>query len=365
MTETPVTEVPTSSPAVSSYNEWDPLVEVIVGHVEHAMTPPWDAMTRATMPKSSLDFFRERGARPFPEEAVSAARAEIEEFVHVLEAEGVTVRRPAVVDFSRPYATPEWACEAGLYAAMPRDVLLVFGDEIIEVPMAWRCRHHELAAYRPLLKEYFRRGARWASAPRPELRDELYDGDLREAGSGTEMRYVVTEDEPTFDAADFVRCGRDVFAQKSHVTNELGIAWLRRHLGEDYRVHVLEFDDSSPMHIDASFMPLAPGKVLVNPDRVRRLPEAFRSWDVLEAPRPCRHGESSYRMCSDWISMNVLMLDPERVVVERNEEPLVRALRDWGFEPVRCSFERFNVFGGGFHCCTLDVRRRGTLESYF
>ena len=62
-----------------------------------------------------------------------------------------------------------------MYAAMPRDILIVVGDEIIEAPMAWRSRFFEYRAYRPLLKEYFRRGAKWTTAPKPLMSDELYD----------------------------------------------------------------------------------------------------------------------------------------------------------------------------------------------
>jgi hypothetical protein len=43
----------------------------------------------------------------------------------------------------------------GLYDAMPRDVLLVIGDEILECPLAWRSRYYATSAFRPLLKEYF------------------------------------------------------------------------------------------------------------------------------------------------------------------------------------------------------------------
>lgn len=46
-------------------------------------------------------------------------------------------------------------------------------------------------------------------------------------------------------------------------------------------------------------------------------------------------------MCGKWLSMNVLMIDEERLIPE-------------------C-----HPFGGSFHCATLDVRRRGTLEAYF
>lgn len=62
-----------------------------------------------------------------------------------------------------------------MYAAMPRDILIVVGNEIIEAPMAWRARFFEYRAYRPLIKEYFRRGAKWTTAPKPTMSDELYD----------------------------------------------------------------------------------------------------------------------------------------------------------------------------------------------
>ena len=41
---------------------------------------------------------------------------------------------------------------------MPRDFLLVVGNELIESPMAWRSRYMEHRAYRPLIKEYFLKG---------------------------------------------------------------------------------------------------------------------------------------------------------------------------------------------------------------
>jgi len=39
---------------------------------------------------------------------------------------------------------------------MPRDVLLVIGDQIIEAPMGWRSRYLENHAYKDLCKEYFK-----------------------------------------------------------------------------------------------------------------------------------------------------------------------------------------------------------------
>ena len=349
-------------PVVCAYNEWDPLEEVIVGTVTGACVPSWDVSLEATLPEDWWDFFRAHGGAPFPSEQVAAAERDLTELVHILEGEGVTVRRPEPVDFARPYSTPDWSSPGGLYAAMPRDILLVVGDLIIESPMAWRSRYYEIHAYRPLLQEYFRRGARWIAAPRPALRDDFYDAGYDPEGQG---RFVVTEAEPTFDAADFIRCGRDLFVQRSHVTNRIGIEWVRRHLGADFKVHEVVLADPHPMHIDASLMPLAPGKLLVNPERVPVVPPQFRGWDVLEAPKPRIPDSHPLYMTSKWINMNVLMLDEERVIVEREDEPMIRALRNFGLKPIPCGFLRFNTFGGSFHCATADIRRRGGLQAYF
>ena len=341
---------------VRTYNEWDPLEEVIVGVADGATVPPWHPILTVTMPDDQQDFLRACGGKPFPAEVIDRARRDLDGLTALLEKEGVTVRVPERLDHGRPFSTPDWSSASGLYAAMPRDVLLIVGDEIIEAPMAWRCRYFESQAFRPLIAEYFRKGARWTAAPRPALPDAMYDGH----GS----RFFVGEHEPTFDAADFIRCGDHVFGQRSHVTNAFGIEWLRRHLAPAFQVVEIETTDPHPMHIDATLMPLAPGKLLANPERLPVAPPHFRDWEVLYAPPPAP-GERVLYMSSAWVSMNVLSLDERRVIVEKEEKELMSALRGWGFEPVPCAFRGFNALGGSFHCATADVRRRGDRQSYF
>jgi glycine amidinotransferase len=123
------------------------------------------------------------------------------------------------------------------------------------------------------------------------------------------------------------------------------------------------------MHIDTTFMPLAPGKVLVNPEYldVAQLPAMFDDWDVLEAPEPDPIEGRLLKitsMCGKWLSMNVLMLDEKRVIVEKKQPTMIKALKDWGFTPIPCAFQHYAAFGGAFHCATLDVRRAGPLRSY-
>lgn len=355
-------------PIVNSHNEWDPLEEVIVGTLEGALVPPWDVIMEATVHRQGLwDFYKANGGLPWPAELLDAAQADLAEFVHILEAEGVQVRRPAPFDFSRPLSTPDFSISSSCYALMPRDVLLVIGDQIIEAPMGWRSRYFEHHAYKGLCKEYFRGGARWVSAPRPQLGDATYVDGFAAPRDGEPMRTVLTEFEPLFDAADVIRCGRDIFVAQSSCCNRFGIDWLARYLGDAYRVHEVEVYDTHPMHIDATFYPLAPGKLLINPERVHKLPTIFEGsgWDVLMCPEPLMPESHPMYNCSRWISMNVLMLDEERVIVSKGEDTLIQAFRDWGFKPIPCGFYHFETIGGGFHCATLDVRRRGELKSYF
>ena len=351
---------------VNSHNEWDPLEEVIVGSLEGATIPSPHLAVTFNVPRYVAQIFKIVGGLPYPSFLTKPAVRELEGFIRLLELEGITVRRPDPFNFRAKFGNHLWKSR-GFCVACPRDGFLVIGDEIIETPMAWRTRQNETSAYRRLFKEYFVRGARWTSAPKPELSDDLFNADYSLPEPGEPMRYVVNEYEPVFDAADFVRCGKDLFVTRSNVTNEMGIRWLERHLGDKYRIHRIESRCRQPMHIDSTFMPLAPGKVLVNPEflDVDRLPPILKSWDVLVAPQPDPIPNPILSMCSSWLSINVLMLDEKKVVVEASQKSMVKALKDWGFDPIECPFRNYAPFGGSFHCATLDVRRRGHLKSYF
>ena len=215
-----------SSP-VCSHNEWDPLEEIIVGRAEGAHVPPLTIDVKAVVNESYWDFFLKNGGKPFSVDHVKRAVAEVEEFCNILKKEGVKVVRPTPIDFSKEYTTPDFS-STGMYCAMPRDILMVIGEEIIEAPMAWRTRFFEYIPYRPLIKDYFRRGAKWTTAPKPQMSNELYNhnyptgkiniNDIEE--HVRQGKYVITEFEPCFDAADFMRAGKDIFAQRSLVRCE-------------------------------------------------------------------------------------------------------------------------------------------------
>ena len=67
----------------------------------------------------------------------------------------------------------------------------------------------------------------------------------------------------------------------------------------------------------------------------------------------------------NWLSMNVLMLDEKRVLVEKEETPIIKMFEDLNITPIPLSIRNANFLDGGFHCWTCDIRRRGILQSHF
>ena len=72
--------------------------EIIVGRAESACVPPFTAEVKANAYEKHLPFFEQNAGKLFPQEHVAKAVEEIEEFCRVLEHEGVTVRRPKILD---------------------------------------------------------------------------------------------------------------------------------------------------------------------------------------------------------------------------------------------------------------------------
>ena len=190
---------------VNSHNEWDPLEEVIVGRLEGATIPSGHPVVTCNIPGMAARAQSLVAGFRYPKIMIEPAQRELDGFVALLQSLGVVVTRPEPVDHKKRFRTPEWSSH-GFCNSCPRDSMLVIGDEIIETPMVWPCRYFETHSYRPILKDYFRRGARWTAAPRPQLTDELFDPEFRVPRKGEPISYILTEFEPVFDAADFFRC---------------------------------------------------------------------------------------------------------------------------------------------------------------
>jgi N-dimethylarginine dimethylaminohydrolase len=346
---------------VWSCNEWDPLEEVIVGNPLQARFPTPDLSTQlAEFPDRSLAEIP-RGA--FPQKVIEETEEDLNEFVQVLERLGIVVRRPQTWPHEAKFSTIHWESQ-GYYNYCPRDIMMVIGDHIIETPNVIRSRAQEAFSYRPLLIEYMRSGAKWYSAPKPMLLDSLFEGvDLEKP--------TPRDDEPAFDAANVLRFGEDLIYLVSSTGNELGGQWLQTILGDRFRVHFLK-NVYYGSHIDSTLVALRPGLILCNPSRVNddTLPKILKQWKIIYSPPMENTGRYdmdylSKAIGSDWIDMNAFSINPNLVVIDRDQTALIKLLEKEGLDVIPLKFRHSKMLGGGPHCTTLDIRRAGTLQKYF
>ena len=112
--------------------------------------------------------------------------------------------------------------------------------------------------------------------------------------------------------------------------------------------------------------------ILCNPARVNNdsLPAILKQWKIIYSP-PMENTDRydadylSKSIGSDWIDMNAFSINPNLVVVDRDQKALIRLLEREGIDVIPLKLRHSKMLGGGFHCVTLDIRRTGTLQRYF
>jgi N-dimethylarginine dimethylaminohydrolase len=342
---------------VRVHNEWDPLEEIIVGRATNAQIACPDRGLFAVE-------YREYGrienipSGRYSDRVIEETEEDLDELVQTFQRLGVTVRRPEIGDYSVKFRTPDWESD-GQFNYCPRDIFITIGTWIIEAPMTLRARFFESLSFKSILLDYLQSGARWISAPKPRLADEIYNVDEPSVSA-------INDYEPIFDAANILRLGRDIFYLVSDTGNPCGAVWLQAVLGEEYRVHAYN-NIYSGSHIDTTIAVIRPGLVVVNAERVGQLnlPKLFKGWDVIYLEEIVDIGYTTTSYASKWIGMNLLMVNPNLAIVDKAQTPLIRELEKRGVEVIPLQLRHARTLGGGFHCVTLDVRRNGNLEDYY
>jgi glycine amidinotransferase/scyllo-inosamine-4-phosphate amidinotransferase 1 len=65
-----------------------------------------------------------------------------------------------------------------------------------------------------------------------------------------------------------------------------------------------------------------------------------------------------YPYASKWIAMNMLALNPETVIIDAAQTELITILKKHKIDSIPLTLSHSRTLGGGFHCVTLDTRRR-------
>ncbi|GAA4240031.1 glycine amidinotransferase [Actinomadura meridiana] len=379
---------------LNSFDEWSPLREVVVGSAENYLTHERElsfdlffhenlardnpARSEWYYPRLSVGGAGTRGVKtPIKEKYVAELNEDLAGMAEVFRSLSVTVHRPLPLDAATTEVrTPAWTASV-VPPLNIRDNTLIVGDEIIETPPMIRSRYFETQFLKPIFGEYFRRGARWTVMPRPLMTDASFDLSYARTSMAGGPTEPIDDPRPSqcdvghemmFDAAQCLRLGRDIVANISTANHALACDWLERHLEGRFRVHrVHRLSDS---HIDSMVLALRPGTLLVrSKDVADLLPEPLRGWDLIVPPDPTgddfpRYDDDDLILTSPFIDLNVLSVDPGTVLVNEACPDLMRTLEQHGFTVVPVRHRHRRLFGGGFHCFTLDTVRDGGPEDY-
>lgn len=333
---------------VSSRNEYDKLVSVIVGDATGARFPALDEIFDlnqevTTWTETPLPHGR------FPQSIIDQANEDLETLAQTLRALGITVYRPTEIDHGHVVRTHEWESD-GMYNYCPRDVLLVIDDLVIECPMVYRSRQFESAAYQKIRRKAIADNARWIAAPRPVL--------LTQDTYVSDNKIVLNEREPMFDAANILRHNNDILYLVSNTGNYAGARWLKNILGSSYRVHVLN-NIYSYAHLDSTISILRDGLVILNGSRINQLncPSLFDGWEKIWVNDLVAQSFYHYPYASKWIGMNMLSIDSNTVIVDKNQKQLIDKLESYKMQIIPLELRHSRTLGGGFHCVVLDLER--------
>ena len=126
---------------INSWNEWDPLEEIIVGSATNANWPTTDPVFAEESKKTAWTE-TPVPAGPVPQWIVNEANKELDILAETLVKYGAKVHRPEPMDF---------VVREGMYNYCPRDRLLIAGDTVVDVNMMYPCRNQEIEALQSIL----------------------------------------------------------------------------------------------------------------------------------------------------------------------------------------------------------------------
>lgn len=302
---------------INSWNEWDPLKEIIVGCATSANWPSQDPIfaresEKTTWKESPIP------SGPVPQWIIDETNEDLQGLCDILVSAGAKVHRPREIDF---------VALGGMYNYCPRDRLLIAGDTVVDTAMMYPCRDMELEAYHSVVDT----ADRYLHMPRNE--------------------------GLTLDAANISRLNDKWLYLESASGNRAAAEWLADHFP---KIDIHGCDFYSGVHIDSTIVPLREGLVMLNASRVtpENCPQILLDWDKIWVEDCVAQDFYQYPYASKWIGMNVLSIDPRTVIVDRAQTGIITELESRGFTVIPHQLRHSRTLGGGFHCVTLDTWRQ-------
>lgn len=301
---------------ISSHNEWDTLRSVVVGTATNANWPSNDPVfaqesSKTTWTKTPVP------SGPVSDFVIEKANKELDTLCDVLYNLDVEVWRPSDIDF---------VGRGGMYNYCPRDRLLISGSTVVDPAMMYPCRDMEIE----------------------ELQFVCDAADS--------VLHMPRDQGMIMDAANVCRLGDDWLYLLSPSGNQAALDWLTQQF-PDKNIEACNF--YSGVHIDSTVIPLQEGLVLLNGERVNEhnLPQCLRNWDRVYMTQVMEREFYQYPYASKWIGLNLLVVRPGLVIVDKIQTLLIQMLLSRGIQVIPLELTHSRTLGGGFHCVTLDLHR--------
>lgn len=300
---------------IHSYNEWDPLREIVVGSADCANWPTNDPVFAEESKKTTW----QETAVPsgaVPQWIIDETNEDLEGLIKILQQAGVTVHRPAWMDFQTLN---------GMYNYCPRDRLLIAGDTIVDPAMMYPCRDME-----------------WKT--------------LASVTAGNPVKHMPRREGMVLDAANVCRLNDTWLYLESWSGNDLAYRWLCEQFPD---INIEKCNFYSGVHIDSTIVPLREGLVMINAARVmpEQMPKCLEHWDKIWVHNVVAQDFYQYPYASKWIAMNTLSIDSNTVIVDKKQTELIQDIECHGITVIPHELRHSRTLGGGFHCVTLDTWR--------
>jgi len=301
---------------ISSWNEWSTLKKIIVGSATHANWPVHDPVFNRESEKTTWKQTPVPSG-PVPDWIIDEANEDLEKLSDTLKSLGVEVVRPTPLNFQ---------AHDGLYNYCPRDRFLIYGNTMVDPAMMYPCRDMELQCYHDIVDA----ADRYLFMPRNE---------------GMVM-----------DAANVLRLNDRMLFLESPSGNRPAYDWMCAQF-PDVEIELCNF--YSGVHIDSTIVVLREGPVMLNASRVTfdQVPEVFDGWHKIWITDVVARDFYQYPYASKWIGMNMLVVDPNTVIVDQAQTELIKTLKSYKFSVIPLQLRHSRTLGGGFHCVTLDLVR--------
>jgi N-dimethylarginine dimethylaminohydrolase len=339
-----------------AYTEFQPLEEILVGKgYSKNILSDFHTEYMSTTTKRLLGYL------------LDETEEDYQNLIKIFETYGAKVYRPNYSDITQLQDTP--------YLMNPRDEMIVLGNKIIFKSLQ-KSTTKDLAIPLKKYKKYFRYEKPFLGLAPPSI----------------------------------IRLGKDIIVDSNDGANlENSYKYLKKILEPDgfniiyYKTHNFKFE-AAGCHADGCFAILKPGVLMTLRPEYMYTDGLFPNWDT------CRlEGESWTKMegwhqfsktipeisnytywfnnekyrekeffnyidtwLSKWVGyaketvfdLNIVSLDEHTVCVSNYNKQAFEYFKKHKIEPIITPFRHRYFWDGGLHCITIDIKRKGNVESY-